>query len=228
MLPAGRSSRGFAKLAETRGLTEKVRGCLGGREFAFVSYRGDVQICGFLGISAGNLIENNYNFTEIWLGSDFLREIRDVSNYKDQCGNCEYVGVCGGCRARAYAMTGDYLGKDPICDYKPGEKKMSVQLTPLQKRLCNILQEGLPVCPRPFAEIAKVLDSSEEIILRQIRELKKQGVIRRLGAMINYRALGRVSTFVTAHVPQEDLQEVAEAVNKLAGVSHNYLRRAPL
>ena len=44
-------------------------------------------------------------------------------NTRTSAANCEFVGVCGGCRARAYAMTGDYLGKDPICDYKPGEKK---------------------------------------------------------------------------------------------------------
>ena len=111
------------RLADTRGLTERVKGCLGGKEFAFVSYKGDVQICGFLGISAGNLVSSHYNFAQVWLGSDFLRKVRDTSRYAGPCGNCEYVGVCGGCRARAYAMTGDYLGKDPVCDYKPKEKK---------------------------------------------------------------------------------------------------------
>jgi len=98
-------------------------------------------------------------------------------------------------------------------------------LTPLQKRLCTILQDGLSLCARPFAEIAKLLDSSEETVLKEIRGLKNSGVIRRLGAIIDYRALGRVSTLVTSHVQQEDLQEVTAAVNKLAGVSHNYLRQ---
>ena len=101
---------------------------------------------------------------------------------------------------------------------------MSLPLTPLQKRLCNILQDGLPVCSKPFAQIGKLLETSEENILKEIRELKKDGVIRRLGAMINYRALGRVSTLVTAHVPDDDVKKVADAINKLSGVSHNYLR----
>ena len=113
----------ICQLADSRGLTQKVRGCLGGKEFAFVSYRGDVQICGFLGVPAGNLIANHYNFAQIWLGSDFLHQVRDTSKYASPCGNCEYVGVCGGCRARAYAMTGDFLGKDPICNYKPEKEK---------------------------------------------------------------------------------------------------------
>jgi DNA-binding Lrp family transcriptional regulator len=98
-------------------------------------------------------------------------------------------------------------------------------LTPLQRRLCNILQDGLPVCSKPFAEIAKLLDSSQENVLKEIRKLKKAGVIRRLGAVINYRSLGKVSTLVTSHVPEEDVQEVAAAVNEFSGVSHNYLRK---
>ncbi|MFA5239987.1 MAG: radical SAM protein [Phycisphaerae bacterium] len=103
------------KQAKSKGLTEDVVGCMGGRGFGFVSYRGDVQTCGFLDVSAGNLIENYFNFGEIWEKSKFLNEIRNVSGYKGDCGNCEYVGICGGCRARAYATSGDYLGQDPVC-----------------------------------------------------------------------------------------------------------------
>jgi len=104
--------------AKVKKLIGSVSGCMGGRGFGFISYRGDVQTCGFLDISAGNLIENGFDFGRIWLGSEFLKEIRDLSAYKGNCGICEYVGVCGGCRARAYAMSGDYLAADPICNYK--------------------------------------------------------------------------------------------------------------
>lgn len=97
-------------------------------------------------------------------------------------------------------------------------------LTQLQKQLCNILQEGLPVCEKPFAQIAKVLDVDEERALEQIRKLKNTGIIRRFRAIINYNAIGKIGTLVTAHVPQESLDEIAEAVNRLEGVSHNYLR----
>ena len=101
---------------------------------------------------------------------------------------------------------------------------MSLSLTKFQKRLCNALQDGLVVCSRPFTEIARKLDSDEETVLQQTRELKDAGVIRRIRAMTDYRALGRTSTLAAAHVPQEDLPEVADAVNSLEGVSHNYLR----
>jgi len=84
-----------------------------------LSYRGDVQTCGFLDISAGNLIDNGYNFADIWENSALLNNIRDLSLYQGKCGQCEFVKSCSGCRARAYTMTGDYLASDPICDYQP-------------------------------------------------------------------------------------------------------------
>ncbi len=102
---------------------------------------------------------------------------------------------------------------------------MSLRLTKLQKKLCTLLQEGLPICSRPFAGIAKVLDSDEEEILCQVKQLKDEGIIRRISALLNYRALGRTSTLVAAHVPEDNLKKVIEAVNSLENVSHNYLRR---
>jgi DNA-binding Lrp family transcriptional regulator len=97
-------------------------------------------------------------------------------------------------------------------------------LNELQKRLCVRLQEGLPFCSQPFAVMARDVGSTEAEVLEQTRELKKSGVIRRLSAVINPRAMGMASTLVTAHVPAERIDAVAAAVNALAGVSHNYLR----
>jgi len=108
--------------AKKKHLAGEVSGCMGGNGFGFISYKGDVQTCGFLDVSAGNLIENDFDFGKIWLESEFLKEIRDRSKYKGNCGICEYVGVCGGCRARAFAASGDYLAADPICNYKRGNE----------------------------------------------------------------------------------------------------------
>jgi len=97
-------------------------------------------------------------------------------------------------------------------------------LRKLQKQLCNVLQDGLPICPKPYDDLAKYLNNNEETILQEIRELKESGVIRRICALINSLALGMTGTLVAAHIPEENLQEVAEAVNSLENVSHNYLR----
>jgi DNA-binding Lrp family transcriptional regulator len=99
------------------------------------------------------------------------------------------------------------------------------KLTELQKRLCNVLQDGLPISPRPFADLAESLGADEDSVLRELRQLKEAGIIRRIGPAVNARALGRASTLVTAHVPDEDVRAVTGAVNALQGVSHNYLRK---
>ena len=106
---------------ETKKSGMPVSGCMGGRGFGFISYRGDVQTCGFLDLSAGNLVDNGYDFAAIWEQSQLLNDVRDLRSYKGRCGHCAFVKLCGGCRARAYALTGDVLGEDPICWYEAGK-----------------------------------------------------------------------------------------------------------
>lgn len=115
----------FARVVKQNNAEKRVgavNGCLGGGDFAFVSSEGDVQMCGFLQISAGNIVENNFNIKKIWQKSALLCQIRDRTAYTGKCRECDYRDICGGCRARAYATSGDYLGTDPVCEYKPGEK----------------------------------------------------------------------------------------------------------
>ena len=96
-----------------------TKGCLGGQGFVFISHVGKVQMCGFLEIEAGDLRAVGYDLRHIWVTSDFFNEIRDIDNYHGKCGVCEYRYVCGGCRARAYYTSGDYLGEEPNCIYIP-------------------------------------------------------------------------------------------------------------
>lgn len=100
-------------------------------------------------------------------------------------------------------------------------------MTDLQQRLCNLLQRGLPVCSRPYAQIADRLGCTEQEVLEHTRELCRAGIIRRVGPVIHGPALGRTSTLVAARVPVSRLPEVVDAVNGLPGVSHNYLRDHP-
>ena len=102
--------------------------------------------------------------------------------------------------------------------------KLSAHLTKLQKRLCNELQDGLPICARPYDDLARYLGSDEETVFGEVRQLKEAGIIRRIGALIDYGAIGLRSTLVAVHVPEEHVKEVAEAVNSLREVSHNYRR----
>jgi radical SAM protein with 4Fe4S-binding SPASM domain len=72
---------------------------------------------GFLPISAGNIREQS--LATIYRDSDLLRSLRDSSNLKGKCGECEFREICGGSRARAYATTGDMFASDPCCIYEP-------------------------------------------------------------------------------------------------------------
>jgi len=106
-----------------------------------------------------------------------------------------------------------------------GEAVSGKGLSAFEKRLCNALQDGLPTCQRPYAEVAKQLGVDEKTVLEGTRRLVKRGVIRRIGAVINWRAIGKASTLVTACIAKGKLKKVVEAVNRLEGISHNYLRR---
>ena len=93
------------------------RGCMAGSGFCFISHTGQVQGCGYLDIAAGNI--RNQAFGEIWRDSPLFRQLRDPGAIKGKCSICEYKSVCGGCRARAYETTGDYLEAEPYCVYQP-------------------------------------------------------------------------------------------------------------
>ncbi|HXG77395.1 MAG TPA: radical SAM protein [Gaiellaceae bacterium] len=101
----------------TTRLTTMSRGCLAGNGFAFVSHVGDVCGCGFLPLAVGNVRERP--FSELYLEAPLFQAFRDPSRLGGDCGACEYRALCGGCRARAYAATGDPLAEEPDCAYEP-------------------------------------------------------------------------------------------------------------
>lgn len=110
---------GRAVTPQTHGLDTRSKGCMGGVSFAFISHVGKVQICGFLDLEAGDLRQNGLSFHAIWKDAPLFRSMRDFKQYKGRCGRCEYRRWCGGCRARAYAVTGDAMEAEPYCAYEP-------------------------------------------------------------------------------------------------------------
>jgi heme b synthase len=118
------------KLAEEGGKLERrtlkfstggSKGCLAGQVICLITAEGDVYPCSYFPHSAGNVLKQK--FKEIWETSPLFQELRDFSKYKGRCGECEYVTVCGGCRARADAVYGDYLEEEPFCTYVPVRTK---------------------------------------------------------------------------------------------------------
>ncbi len=126
----------FMRIAKGMGLDMRqwVRGCLAGLYYCRIYPNGDVTPCPYLPIKLGNVREKS--FKEIWFNSPIFKSLRDPNSLKGRCGACEYRSLCGGCRARAYGLSSDfidycgdlhepaelkndYLTEDPWCVYQP-------------------------------------------------------------------------------------------------------------
>ncbi|HEY3930311.1 MAG TPA: TIGR04053 family radical SAM/SPASM domain-containing protein [Candidatus Koribacter sp.] len=98
----------------------RAKGINDGKGFVFISHRGDVYPSGFLPISGGNIRERS--LTEIYRSSPLFRALRDTKNLQGKCGDCEFREICGGSRARAYAVNGSPFAEEPCCVYHPQQK----------------------------------------------------------------------------------------------------------
>jgi radical SAM protein with 4Fe4S-binding SPASM domain len=103
--------------AHTRTASWATRRVNDGKGFLFVSHVGNVYPSGFLPIHAGNIRETP--LSEIYRNAPIFKSLRDTSKLEGKCGACEYKEICGGSRARAYAVTGDPLAQEPCCIYQP-------------------------------------------------------------------------------------------------------------
>ncbi len=99
----------------------RSRGCLAGIAVIFVSHTGDVFPCGYLPVKCGSVLDDDLR--EIWTGSPLLGELRNFDLLAGKCGRCEFKAVCGGCRARAFASTDEWLAPDPLCPYEPRSRQ---------------------------------------------------------------------------------------------------------
>lgn len=110
-----------------------------GNGFVFISRRGDVFPSGFMPISVGNIKEKS--LVDIYRDAPLFKDLRRPEKFEGRCGMCEFVGVCGGSRSRAYALTGDPLAEEPFCAYDPGSFPFQEEL---EARL-NQKPAGMPM-----------------------------------------------------------------------------------
>ena len=89
---------------------------MAGNGFCFISNTGEVYGCGFLPLKAGDVRQEH--FKKIYQESPIFQSLRNYDLLDGRCGVCEYKRICGGCRARAYEATGDYLEAEPRVEAK--------------------------------------------------------------------------------------------------------------
>jgi radical SAM protein with 4Fe4S-binding SPASM domain len=92
--------------------------CPAGKHYCRITPTGDVTPCPYMPVSAGNV--RHQSFADIWHQAQPLQDLRHPQ-LGGRCGSCEFSKICGGCRCRAYAASGDYLAEDPACAYEPGQ-----------------------------------------------------------------------------------------------------------
>jgi radical SAM protein with 4Fe4S-binding SPASM domain len=120
-------------------------GCPAGTHYMGIRPNGDVTPCPYLPVFAGNLRKTN--LADLWTSSELFTGIRARTALGGRCGDCEMNAHCGGCRARAYGMTGDVMSEDPLCTHTPGKFAGSPLLAP-------------PTPLRGFGEAGSGIDSS--------------------------------------------------------------------
>jgi radical SAM protein with 4Fe4S-binding SPASM domain len=94
-------------------------GCPAGTHYMGIRPNGDVTPCPYLPVFAGSLRKSS--LADLWSSSELFSGIRRRSSLGGRCGACEMNAQCGGCRARAYGMTGDLMAEDPLCTHTPGK-----------------------------------------------------------------------------------------------------------
>jgi AdoMet-dependent heme synthase len=108
------------------GLSAMTKGCLAGTGICFISSRGKVYPCGYLPAEAGDV--RVQSFRDVWENSPVFYNLREPDLLLGKCGGCEYKFICEGCRARAYAQTGNYLDEEPFCAYVPDGRKTAREI----------------------------------------------------------------------------------------------------
>jgi len=92
------------------------------------------------------------------------------------------------------------------------------------RKLLNIVQKDFPVCKNPYRVIGEKIGLSEAEVLERLRDLKRQGIVRRIGGVFDSKKLGYKSCLIAVRVTPEKLEEVAAFINRFPGVTHNYRR----
>jgi AdoMet-dependent heme synthase len=108
----------YYRIVKEKGDSPKSAGCLAGKSFMFISHKGEAQPCGYLEMASGDVRKEGVR--KVWEESPVFDQLRDLSLYTGKCGGCRYLKICGGCRARAREMYGDFLGEEPYCSYNGG------------------------------------------------------------------------------------------------------------
>ena len=149
---------------------------------------GDVTPCPYLPVFAGTL--RNSSLADLWTSSELFTGIRRRTALGGRCGECEMNGHCGGCRARAYGMTGDLMAEDPLCTHTPGRFAGSPLLT-----LLGASQARIPVINYGLETPTTIAwDDAAAERMKKIPAFVRGMVVKAVEDSCRRNGIGRVTT----------------------------------
>ena len=106
------------------------KGCIAAQTICLIDCFGNLKPCSYFHSSVGNV--KQVPFKDLWFNNKTFNDLRNFKKYKGKCGECEFINVCGGCRARADAVYGDYMEEEPFCNYIPNRTRKRMEKEALE------------------------------------------------------------------------------------------------
>jgi radical SAM protein with 4Fe4S-binding SPASM domain len=152
---------------------------------------GDVTPCPYLPVFAGTL--RSSSLADLWTSSGLFADIRRRTSLGGRCGECEMNSHCGGCRARAYGMTGDLMAEDPLCTHTPGTFAGSPLLA-IHGRASVARAQGPPAIQYgPELPTTMVWDDAAAARMKKIPAFVRGMVVKAVEDSCRRNGIGRVT-----------------------------------
>ncbi len=171
----------FEGLPLVRTYSGGAGGCPAGTHYMGIRPNGDLTPCPYLPVFAGNL--RNSRLTDLWASSPLFVEIRRRASLGGRCGACELNAHCGGCRARAYGMTGDLMAEDPLCTHTPGTFANAPALAPAIAPAIEYGRESSPTVAwdeAAAARMKKIPAFVRGMVVKAVEESCRKNAISRV------------------------------------------------
>ena len=174
-----------AGLSAMRTYSGGAGGCPAGTHYMGIRPNGDVTPCPYLPVFAGSL--RRASLADLWTSTELFTSIRRRSSLAGRCGECEMNAQCGGCRARAYGMTGDLMAEDPLCTHTPGTFTGSPLLS-----LASVAQKGVEYGSGSKTTIA--WDDDADARMKRIPAFVRGMVVKAVEDSCRRNGISRVTT----------------------------------
>ncbi len=190
-----RDAGGFEGLPLVRTYSGGAGGCPAGTHYMGIRPNGDLTPCPYLPVFAGNL--RSSRVTDLWTSSPLFVDIRRRASLGGRCGACELNAHCGGCRARAYGMTGDLMAEDPLCTHTPGTFANAPALAPAIAPAIEYGRESSPTIAwdeAAAARMKKIPAFVRGMVVKAVEESCRKNAISRVTVEELERIRARVPT----------------------------------